>query len=142
MPWDNKENPAKGRQFQEQVRHALTKRHGVEFIKEHPLPIGNPPKNHKFDLASTDSKYIVECKAISWTETGKVPSAKMAFCNQAVFYLSHLPRNKRKLLVILRNTHPTKQETLAQYYKRTNQHLLNDVIVTEFDPKSGKLTEV
>ncbi|MCK4362055.1 MAG: hypothetical protein KAW13_02105 [Dehalococcoidia bacterium] len=142
MPWDNRENPAKGRVFQEKVSHALAKRYGVEFLKEYPISIGNPPKDHKFDLVSVDSKYVVECKAISWTETGNIPSAKMAFCNQAIFYLSLVPHNKKRLLVIQKNTHPRRQETLAQYYKRTNRHLLNDIIVVEFDPESGKLTEI
>ena len=142
MPWDNRENPAKGRLFQEQVRQALAKRYGVEFVKEYPIAIGNPPKDHKFDLVSADSKYVVECKAISWTETGNIPSAKMASCNQAVFYLSHVPHNKKRLLVIRKNTRPGRQETLAQYYKRINQHLLNDIIVAEFDPELDKLAEI
>jgi hypothetical protein len=142
MTWDNRENPAKGRSFQEQVRQALVERYGVEFVKEHPIRIGNPPKDHKFDLVSVDSRYVVECKAISWTETGNIPSAKMAFCNQAVFYLSLVPRNKKRLLVILKATHPRKQETLAQYYKRINQHLLNNIVVVEFDPESGKLADM
>ena len=142
MAWDNRQNPAKGRLFQEQVRQALTRHYGVEFFKEYPIKIGNPAKDHKFDLVSADSKYVVECKAISWTETGNVPSAKMAFCNQAVFYLSHVPSAKKKILIIKRDEHPTRRETLAQYYKRINQHLLNDIIVAEFDPKSRKLTEI
>jgi len=142
MAWDNRQNPAKGRLFQEQVRRALARRYGVEFFKEYPIKIGNPVKDHKFDLVSADSKYVVECKAISWTETGNVPSAKMAFCNQAVFYLSHAPHTKKRMLVIQKNTHPRRQETLAQYYKRINQHLLTDIIVAEFNPRSGKFTEI
>ena len=142
MTSDNAANPAKGRLFRDQVQKALTKHFQIKFIVEHPIAIGDPAKEHRFDLASVDSQHVAECKGISWTKVGNVPSAKMAFCNEAVFYLLHLPKSVKKLLVIRKNTHPRRQETLAQYYKRTYQHLLNEVIVFEFNPRSGKLTEV
>lgn len=142
MPSNNAANPARGRLFRDQARKALTKHYGIEFLIEHPVAIGNPPKEHRFDLASVDSRYVAECKNYSWTETGNIPSAKMAFCNEAVFYLSHVPRDVRKLLIMRKDTHPKRRETLAQYYKRINQHLLNEVAVIEFDPNSGKLTEI
>ena len=142
MPSDNRLNPAKGRLFQKQVRQALTTRYSVEFLTDHPIAIGHPAKEHRFDLVSVDSKYVAECKNHSWTETGNIPSAKMAFCNQAVLYLSHVPKNMKKLLVMRKDTHPKRSETLAQYYKRINKHLLSEVIVLEFDPDSGKLTEI
>ena len=142
MPWDNSLNTAKGRLFQSQVRQALTSLYGIEFLTDYPVAIGVPPKEHKFDLVSVSHQYIVECKNYSWTETGNIPDAKMAKCDQAVLYLLHGHSGARKLLVMRKDRRPGKQETLAQYYKRTHQHLLNDVIVIEFDPDSGKLTEI
>ncbi len=142
MPSNNSLNTAKGRLFQEQVRTAFVKHYGTEFLIDYPIAIGDPPKEHRFDLVSADSQYVVECKNYSWTAAGNVPSAKMAFCNEAVFYLSHMPSSVKKLLIIRKDVHPIKQETLAQYYKRTYQHLLDEVIVIEFDPDLGKLTEI
>ena len=142
MTSDNRLNPAKGRLFQEQVRQALTIRYGIEFLIDYPIAIGHPAKEHKFDLASADSRYLVECKGISWTKAGNIPSAKMAFCNEAVLYLSHVPSSIKKFLVIRKDTHPRRQETLAQYYKRINNHLLSEVIIIEYDPDSGELTEI
>jgi hypothetical protein len=142
MPSNNAKNPAKGRLFRDQARKALTKHYGVEFLIEHPIAIGNPPKVHRFDLASVDSCFVAECKCYSWTETGNTPSAKLAFCNQAVFYLSYLPRDVKKLLIMKKDTHPRREETLAQYYKRINQHLLDEITIIEFDPSLGKLGEI
>jgi len=62
------------------------------------LLIGNPPKNHKFDLVSSDLKYVAECKCYSWTESDNVPSAKIAHINEAVFYLSFLPKEIQKYI--------------------------------------------
>ena len=142
MPSDNSLNTAKGRTFQEQVRKVLDNHFGIGFLTDYPVKIGNPPKEHKFDLVSSDHKYIAECKNFSWTETGKIPDAKMAKCDQALLYLSLVPINTKKLLIMRKDTHLDKRETLAEYYKRTHLHLLADVIIMEFDPLTGKLTQI
>jgi len=139
MPSDNRLNPAKGRLFQEQVCQALTMRYGVKFSMEQPIPVGNPPKEHKFDLVSMNKEYATECKNIVWTAGGNRPSAKMAQCNEAVFYLSFLPSNVHKLLVIRHDVHPVRNETLAHSYVNANRHLLRGVEVLEFDPTSNEL---
>ena len=61
----------------------LTKHYGVNFRLDFQIPIGKPPKDHKFDLVSEDEEIIGECKNYSWTETGNIPSAKMEFTNEA-----------------------------------------------------------
>ena len=139
---ENAENPAKGKKFQQQLGVALEKYYGVEFRMEHRIAIENPPKEHKFDLVSANARYVAECKNFSWTKVGNVPSAKMGFCNQAVFYLSFLPRNVRKLLVLRKAEHPRRKETLATYYKRIYKHLLGGVLVMEFSPNSNRLDEI
>ncbi len=103
---ENRLNPEKGRVFQEQVRKALEKCYGVEFLLNYPVPSGEPPKPHKFDL---------------------------------VFYLSFLPSNVHKLLVIRHDVHPVRNETLAHSYVNANRHLLRGVEVLEFDPTSNEL---
>ena len=66
----------------------------------------------------------------------------MGFANEAVFYLSFLPKETDKSIVMLKATHPRRSETLAEYYFRTNRHLLGNVKVCEFDPAAGTLTLV
>ena len=83
----NSLNTAKGRDFQAKATKILSRHFEVGFHTEHSIPIGKPPKEHKFDLASDDLRFIGESKNYSWTVSGNVPSAKMAFINEAVFYL-------------------------------------------------------
>ena len=133
MPEPNNMNTGKGKNFQSIAAEVLGYHFQVKFQTEHPIPIGNPPKNHKFDLVSDNGKYVGECKNYSWTEGGNVPSAKMGFINEAVFYLQHLPSDKYRFVVLRRDIDNKHTETLADYYYRTNKHLLNGVFVIEID---------
>ena len=133
MPEPNNMNTGKGKSFQSIAAEVLSHRFQVGFQTEHPIPIGNPPKNHKFDLVSDDGMYICECKNYSWTEGGNVPSAKIGFINEAVFYLQHISSDKNRFVVLRRDLVNKRSETLADYYYRTNKHLLNGVFVFEID---------
>lgn len=141
MPWDNSLNPAKGRQFQDLAAKALSARLGVRFQLDYPISIGDPQEAHRFDLVSEDQRYVGECKNYSWTETGKMPSAKMAYVNEAVLYLSHLPQDTHRFIVMRLDRHAKRAETLVQYYLRTYRHLLKGLTMYEFDPETGDLTE-
>lgn len=138
----NSENPAKGAAFQKSVQEWFSLSRNENFISEKAIMIGVPPKPHKFDLSNENCSVVVECKCYTWTETGNVPSAKMGFCNEAVFYLRLLPTNCEKWLVMLKSYHPKRKETLAEYYYRTNKHLLGDVKIAEFDPEKHILSLV
>jgi hypothetical protein len=116
---ENSLNPAKGKQFQEKAAELLSERTQVEFRLDYPVAIGNPPKDHRFDLVSSDLRHFGECKNYSWTKSGNVPSAKMGFINEAVFYLSFLPRDTVRFVVMRKDVHPKRNETLAAYYYRT-----------------------
>ena len=129
----NSENPGKGAQFQKQVMEWFQDHYGQGFELEKKIPIGDPEKDHKFDIANMEKHMVIECKCYTWTETGNVPSAKMGFTNEAAFYLSFL-QGYEKYIVMLRSVHEKKNETLAEYYYRTYKHLLKDVKVAEFDP--------
>ncbi len=52
---DNSENPSRSREFQE-LAAVLGKHWGVDLELEVSLPIGDPPKEHRFDLASADGR--------------------------------------------------------------------------------------
>lgn len=133
MPAPNSLNTGKGRDFQKMAVKVLSHYFKVGFRIEHPIPIGNPPKEHKFDLVSDDLQYVGESKNYSWTEGGNVPSAKMGFINEAVFYLQHLPSDKKRFVVMRRDVDEKHTESLADYYYRTNRHLLNGVFIVEID---------
>lgn len=142
MPYDNSLNTGKGRDFQEVASRLLGSHYGVTFELDCPMPIGSPPKQHRFDLVSTDRRFVGECKNYSWTETGNVPSAKMGFVNEAVFYLSHLSTDARRFIVLRLDSHTRRKESLADYYFRTYRHLLNGIVIVELDPASGVIREL
>ena len=135
----NSENPKKGALFQKQVLKWFQKNYNMPFKLEKKIAIGNPAKDHKFDIVNEAETIAIECKRYTWTETGNVPSAKMGFTNEAAFYLRLLPENIEKYIVMLKSHHPKRQESLAEYYYRTNKHLLDRIIVAEYDPKNDNL---
>lgn len=138
----NSDNPKVGASFQEKVADWFRHNYHKCFDVEKKIPIGKPPKDHKFDIVAKDHSIVIECKCYTWTETGNVPSAKMGFANEAAFYLSFLPDTYEKYIVMLRATHEKRDETLAEYYYRINKHLLGNTKVAEFDPESDIFTVI
>ena len=138
----NSDNPKNGADFQKAVQKYFINKYGSGFELEMKIPIGNPAKEHKFDIVHPDRKIVIECKRYTWTETGNVPSAKMGFTNEAAFYLSFLPDDYEKYIVMLRAYHSKRSESLAEYYYRTNRHLLGKTKVAEYDPGSKKMRVV
>ncbi len=142
IPTNNSENPGAGRAFEEYAAKVLTEHYGKQVLSNLPVAIGDPPKNHRFDFATADLTHVGEAKNYSWTNTGNVPSAKMGFCTQALFYLSFIPSTSERFLVMRRATHPRRNETLAEYFSRTYEHLLGGVHVLEIDVETGTMTNV
>ena len=135
----NSENPRVGKEFQQAVRRWFENSLHMEFESERKIAIGYPPKLHSFDIADRDGKIVIECKRYTWTETGNVPSAKMGFVNEAAFYLSFLNPSVDKTIVMSKSTHPKRDETLAEYYFRTNRHLLGKIKILEYDPMTDDM---
>lgn len=142
MAGSNSENPSRGAAFQRLAGEALSKHFGVHFEIDQGLLIGNPAKQHKFDLVSSDGRYVGEAKNYSWTVSDNVPSAKMAFTNEAVFYLLHLPATIKRFVVMRKDVSPKRGETLATYYLRTNRHLLGGIGLIEVDTADGVVAEL
>ena len=90
----NSDNPKKGADFQKQVQQYFINTYGPSFELEKKIPIGEPAKDHKFDIVSFDLGIVIECKRYTWTETGNVPSAKMGFTNEAAFQTDPVKKNK------------------------------------------------
>ena len=131
----NSDHSRIGAFFQKQVMKWFHDKYGIEFELEKKIPIGEPPMDHKFDIASEDGRIVIECKRYTWTKTGNVPSAKLRSVNEAALFLSFLENVEEKYIVMLKTHHPNKSESLAEYYYRTNGHLLRGTKVAEFDPK-------
>jgi len=142
MSNENRLNPGKGKWFQERAAELLSKHFQVHLELDYPLAIGNPPKEHKFDLVSSDQRYVGECKNYAWTKTGNVPSAKMGFVNEAVLYLSFLPKDIVRFVVMRKDVHERRGETLAEYYYRTYRHLLRGVSIIEADLSNVTLRNI
>ncbi len=135
----NSDNPMNGAIVQRQVQQWFQDQYSEPFILEKKLPIGDPPKDHKFDIVNAADTIVIECKRYTWTESGNVPSAKMGFTNEAAFYLSFLPETYTKYFVMFYSYHERRGQTLAEYYYRTNRHLLGDITIAEFDPEENEL---
>jgi hypothetical protein len=91
-------------------------------------------KIHAFDLGCEEQKIIVECKSHRWTTGDNVPSAKLTVWNEAMYYFHAAPSGYRKIMFVLKHYSNKRQETLAEYYLRTYQHLVpSDVELWEFD---------
>ena len=106
----NDQNPRVGKEFQKMVCGLIEKETGSHFEMEVALPIGNPPKLHKYDCVSLDKKTVVECKCYTWTDTGNVPSAKLMGMNEAVFYMSYLEPDVQKILAVKKAVYPGKKK--------------------------------
>ena len=135
----NSENPRVGKDFQLAVKEWFEEAYTSPFEIERKIAIGRPAKLHSFDVSSLDESIVVECKCYTWTETGNVPSAKMGFTNEAAFYLSFLPDNTERMIVMLHAEHAKRNETLAEYYFRTNRHLLGKIKIYEFDLQTKEM---
>ena len=128
-------NTQVGRDFESKAR-AFFCNQGLSLQPNFRLPIGvdGHAKAHSFDLGDGGKRVIVECKSHTWTETWNVPSAKMTTWNQAMYFFHAAPRDYRKILFVLRHHNPQRRQTLAEYYIKTNRHLIPEgVEVWEYD---------
>ena len=135
----NSENPKVGKAFQISVKGWFERNLHRHFGIEKKIAIGSPAKLHSFDVADELGQIVVECKCYTWTETGNVPSAKMGFVNEAAFYLSFLNSSVDRSIVMAKSTHPKRTETLAEYYFRTNRHLLGNTKILEYDTATDNM---
>lgn len=137
----NRDNPKIGKDFEISVRFALEKLYKMNFL-EKSIEIGNPPKPHKFDAVSDDGSIVVECKSYTWTESGNIPSAKMATLNEAVLYLSNIQKDIKKIIVLKKDCCSKRKMSLAEYYFKTHNHLLQNICVMELDLENMALNTI
>lgn len=132
-------NAHAGHEFEVEAREYFAQHENLLLLPSFSLQIGvaDAKKAHCFDLGSQDPAVIVECKSHNWTITGNMPSAKVTVWNEAMYYFHLAPSHFRKILFVLKARHERQRETLAEYYVRTNGHLVPaDVSIIEYDPHS------
>lgn len=125
----------KGIEFEKQVKIYLEDKFSTEF-KSAKFKIGNPAKEHKFDLVSEVQKIIIECKCYKWRKKNKVPCAKISTLNEAVLFMQNInpPYDKYLKVIILKKEYNSdKKKTLAQYYHDTYGCLAKDIEIVEID---------
>ena len=122
-----------GQQFEDLALNFFYAR-GIDLWGDFAVPIGvaGRKKPHRFDLGSENPAIIVECKAHSWSLGAAMPSAKLTFWNEAMYYFHVAPRRYRKILFVLKQVR--RGESLAARYLRIYDHLVpDDVELWEFD---------
>lgn len=132
-------NAHAGREFEECARAYFAEQEGLHLSSSFSVPIGvaTLKKPHSFDLGSEEPAVLVECKSHNWTVTGNMPSAKVTVWNEAMYYFHLAPPHYRKVLFVVEARHDRQYETLAEYYMRTNGHLVpDDVSIIEYNPTS------
>lgn len=133
-------NAHAGREFESLARDYFSRVEGLDLTSNLKVEIGvgSVKKAHRFDLGCLAPPILIECKSHNWTETGNMPSAKVTVWNEAMFFFSLAPSRFRKVFFVLKAGHPSKNETLAQFYVRLYTHLIpRGVEIREFDPETG-----
>ena len=133
-----------GREFEKRARAALAEEGlNLEFKYELTVGITSAKKEHKFDLGSKNPKIIVECKAHTWTEGNKVPSAKMKNWAEAKFYFYMAPDTYRKIFFVEKSVKKTGGETLLSYFRRTHPHMIpSNIEFWELDGVTGEIFKI
>lgn len=117
----------------------------ITLSRKFPVELGvsKTKKVHCFDLGTETAKIIVECKSHRWTAGARVPSAKMAVWNEAMYYFHLAPYDYRKVFFVLYDCRKERGESLLSYYKRTYLHMIPDgVEFLEWDVASGDIVKV
>ncbi len=147
-------NKARGTAFEEAAARVLSVRFGVEWHRlatptqplGHEIRVLGRPRQHRFDLVSTDFRYIGECKSHTWRKDGEVPNGKVQEIDGAVALLSNLPtdiaRTAVRFVAIRKATHPKRKETLAEYYYRLHRPLPHDILIIEIDMPSDQYRDL
>jgi len=133
-------NAHAGREFEREASKYFLRAESLALTSDFNVDIGvgTSKKAHGFDLGSKNPAVLIECKSHNWTETGNMPSAKVTVWNEAMYFFHLAPSHFRKVLFVLRAEHPSRKETLAEYYVRLQSHLIPEgVSILEYDSKSG-----
>lgn len=131
-------NVEKGKIFQNYCQKILKAEFGRDIESEVRFTLTDG-RSHKFDLATSDRAIVAECKAYTWTSGGNIPSAKITHLKESVDYLNNLPPSIKALLLIKRDPHPVRRETIGSYFVRLNKEILKNVNVIEVSETKNEI---
>jgi hypothetical protein len=101
---------------------------GIELEKPYTIEVGLKYKKlHKFDLGNKDT--LVECKSMKWTESDKVPSAKLKNWAEAMYYFHLAPKQYKKIFFVEMDFSQKHCKTLLEYFIEVNYHLIPEDVV-------------
>jgi len=129
----------KGKRFQEKCKQLFDSKLGKSLENEVRITVSDG-RSHVFDLATAERDIVAECKAYTWTKSGNQPSAKITHLREAVDLLNHLPESAKAYLLIKKDSHPVRKETLASYFVRLNMPLLRRVNVLEVSDEENEIS--
>ena len=139
---------SKGKDFEDKVIQKLKEMFNCDFNDSNSRPdlitfkIGDPAKPHKFDGVSCDRNIVVECKDNDWSITGKVPSGKLRTILSEVLYLSKLPKDIKKIIVLRKYFNEKYNTTLGKYFVNKYGHLMSGITVMELDTDNMELEQI
>jgi len=136
MPQSNRET---GDAFHRLAHVALEGFTGKRFRLNVALPVGRPPRLHKFDFATDDNGFVGESKCYTWTATDNAPSAKIGHLKEALQYLHDLPKGTTTFIVMKRHCRRKDGEPLADYFVRLNANWLEETAILELDEGTATL---
>lgn len=136
-------NTQSGEDFRQLAAEVLGQQFGVRFSFGE-RPVGHPPKVHKFDLVSSDGRYVGEAKRMRDSPSGSNISGKFAGISMDVLLLWWDELHQRAseaavthFIVLAREPMAHGQETVADRYWRMHGHLLGNVELWELDAATG-----
>lgn len=103
----------------------------ITLVPEYKYLVGNPKKNHSFDLVSVDETVFIECKYRSWSvgEIKKVSSGSRKSINEDILHLMLLDKDKRKIICLNKTEELNNLGlTYAQEYFRHYSYLFGEEI--------------
>jgi len=100
--------------FKKKVQEIAEEKFNISFLNDHPIPVGKPVKEHKFDLVSEDNSIVIECKCYTWTDGNNVPSTKLSTLNVAALYLINLQKITHKIIAMKKDVRRNKAKNISR----------------------------
>lgn len=116
------------------VQEVLNQYFQMRFKKDCFL-IGDPPKNYFYDMVSENRQIVVCIVGFSWLSDFTRYKSIIAGITEALFHLSYLPEEIKKILILKKRRYGKGTETLGKHFYGTNGCFLNDVELWEVDEK-------
>ena len=99
---------------------------GTRLFSQWPVHLKNG-RTHKFDFSSGDERIVVQCKSLTWTESGHYPSGKVAEARQALQMLQE-SNGFRKIIVFDEHLNH-KGQSFVEVFVRRNKDSLSGIEV-------------